>query len=115
MSSSATSVQVQMPQMGISVSEGTILEWRKAVGDEVAADEIDGAPVVITGFRPGHDDHDECARILATLVTTLDLAIDDGVNVEVAFVEPAIAGHDSKHGLLDSARAVTATADVYLA
>ena len=28
-----------MPQMGISVSEGTILEWRKAVGDEVAADE----------------------------------------------------------------------------
>src|SRR5688572_8501554 len=28
-----------MPQMGISVSEGTILEWRKAVGDQVAADE----------------------------------------------------------------------------
>ena len=39
MSSSATSVQVQMPQMGISVSEGTILEWRKSVGDQVAADE----------------------------------------------------------------------------
>ena len=39
MSSSATSVQVEMPQMGISVSEGTILEWRKAVGDTVAADE----------------------------------------------------------------------------
>src|SRR5688500_491617 len=38
-SSSATSVQVEMPQMGISVSEGTILEWRKAVGDTVAADE----------------------------------------------------------------------------
>src|SRR5688500_10311598 len=38
-SSSATSVQVEMPQMGISVSEGTILEWRKAVGDQVAADE----------------------------------------------------------------------------
>ncbi len=28
-----------MPQMGISVSEGTILEWRKGVGDEVEADE----------------------------------------------------------------------------
>ena len=28
-----------MPQMGISVTEGTILEWRKAVGDPVAADE----------------------------------------------------------------------------
>jgi 2-oxoglutarate dehydrogenase complex dihydrolipoamide succinyltransferase (E2) component len=32
-------VSVQMPQMGISVSEGTILEWRKAVGDQVTADE----------------------------------------------------------------------------
>src|SRR5262245_17585709 len=28
-----------MPQMGISVSEGTILEWRKGVGDAVEADE----------------------------------------------------------------------------
>ena len=34
-----TLVSVSMPQMGISVSEGTILEWRKAEGDEVEADE----------------------------------------------------------------------------
>ena len=42
MSSSATDTQtvaVPMPQMGISVSEGTILEWHKAVGDPVEADE----------------------------------------------------------------------------
>ncbi|MDQ3728343.1 MAG: lipoyl domain-containing protein, partial [Actinomycetota bacterium] len=41
MSSSTTEnvVAVVMPQMGISVSEGTILEWRKAVGDPVDADE----------------------------------------------------------------------------
>ena len=32
-------ILVSMPQMGISVSEGTILEWRKAVGDQVSADE----------------------------------------------------------------------------
>ena len=32
-------VEVSMPQMGISVSEGTILEWRKAAGDAVTADE----------------------------------------------------------------------------
>jgi 2-oxoglutarate dehydrogenase complex dihydrolipoamide succinyltransferase (E2) component len=32
-------VVVVMPQMGISVSEGTLLEWRKGVGDSVAADE----------------------------------------------------------------------------
>ena len=32
-------VPVAMPQMGISVSEGTIVEWRKQAGDWVAADE----------------------------------------------------------------------------
>src|SRR5919106_4776229 len=39
MSSSATSVSVEMPKMGISVSEGTIVEWRKQPGDWVEADE----------------------------------------------------------------------------
>src|SRR3954453_1355820 len=34
-----TTVQVVMPAMGDSVSEGTILEWRKQEGDEVAVDE----------------------------------------------------------------------------
>jgi 2-oxoglutarate dehydrogenase E2 component (dihydrolipoamide succinyltransferase) len=28
-----------MPQMGVSVAEGTIVEWRKRVGDWVEADE----------------------------------------------------------------------------
>ena len=32
-------VQVVMPAMGDSVAEGTVLEWRKQVGDDVAADE----------------------------------------------------------------------------
>ncbi|HEV8151805.1 MAG TPA: dihydrolipoamide acetyltransferase family protein [Solirubrobacteraceae bacterium] len=42
MSSSSTDaalVDVTMPQMGVSVSEGTVVEWRKQVGDEVARDE----------------------------------------------------------------------------
>ena len=41
MNSSATEtlVEVAMPKMGISVSEGTILEWRKQPGDWVEADE----------------------------------------------------------------------------
>src|SRR3954452_13026294 len=34
-----TTVQVTFPQMGESVSEGTVLEWRKQVGDAVEADE----------------------------------------------------------------------------
>src|ERR687885_1675914 len=34
-----TTVQITFPQMGESVSEGTVLEWRKQVGDTVEADE----------------------------------------------------------------------------
>jgi pyruvate/2-oxoglutarate dehydrogenase complex dihydrolipoamide acyltransferase (E2) component len=36
---SATLTDVTMPQMGVSVSEGTIVEWRKQVGDWVAYEE----------------------------------------------------------------------------
>ena len=32
-------VQITMPQMGESVTEGTVLEWRKQVGDRVELDE----------------------------------------------------------------------------
>ena len=42
MNSSATNtttVEVHMPQMGVSVAEGTITEWRKRPGDWVEADE----------------------------------------------------------------------------
>src|SRR6266480_971266 len=34
-----TTVQITMPEMGESVTEGTILEWLKQVGDPVEADE----------------------------------------------------------------------------
>jgi len=34
-----TAVEVVMPQMGVSVSEGTITKWLKQVGEEVQADE----------------------------------------------------------------------------
>jgi 2-oxoglutarate dehydrogenase E1 component len=34
-----TTIQVVMPQMGDSVAEGTVLEWRKAEGERVTADE----------------------------------------------------------------------------
>jgi 2-oxoglutarate dehydrogenase E2 component (dihydrolipoamide succinyltransferase) len=34
-----STVVVPMPHMGVSVEEGTVIEWLKAVGDEVAAEE----------------------------------------------------------------------------
>jgi pyruvate/2-oxoglutarate dehydrogenase complex dihydrolipoamide acyltransferase (E2) component len=33
-------VDVAMPQMGVSVAEGTVVEWKKQVGDWIEADEI---------------------------------------------------------------------------
>src|SRR3954447_7877590 len=34
-----TSIDVVMPQMGVSVSEGTIVRWVKQVGEPIEADE----------------------------------------------------------------------------
>src|SRR5215216_1673427 len=34
-----TAVDVVMPQMGVSVSEGTVTKWLKSVGEEVQADD----------------------------------------------------------------------------
>ena len=34
------SIEVAMPQMGVSVAEGTIIEWRKRPGDWVESDEV---------------------------------------------------------------------------
>jgi pyruvate dehydrogenase E2 component (dihydrolipoamide acetyltransferase) len=34
-----TQIDVVMPQMGVSVSEGTITKWLKAEGEQIAADE----------------------------------------------------------------------------
>jgi 2-oxoisovalerate dehydrogenase E2 component (dihydrolipoyl transacylase) len=36
----AVTVEVTMPQMGVSVAEGTILKWLKREGDRVEADEV---------------------------------------------------------------------------
>src|SRR5215212_6274458 len=36
----AASIEVTLPAMGESVTEGTILEWRKQEGDAIEADEI---------------------------------------------------------------------------
>ena len=39
-SSTETLIDVAMPQMGVSVVEGTVVEWKKQPGDWVEADEI---------------------------------------------------------------------------
>jgi len=37
---SSLTTEIQMPQMGVSVVEGTVVEWKKQVGDWIEADEV---------------------------------------------------------------------------
>jgi pyruvate/2-oxoglutarate dehydrogenase complex dihydrolipoamide acyltransferase (E2) component len=37
---SSLTTEITMPQMGVSVAEGTVVEWKKQVGDWVEADEV---------------------------------------------------------------------------
>jgi hypothetical protein len=84
-------------------------------GDELrdAADLVDDA-LVVCGFDPGHDDADVAGDIVATLRSTLDDAVADGVQIDTVFVEPAIAGPESMPGLLDQDRATTPASDAFL-
>src|ERR671922_2258353 len=74
-------VEIQMPQMGESVTEGTVLEWHKEEGEfveegetvvEVSTDKVDAevpAPQsgVITRILRGEDETIEVGGVLAEL------------------------------------------------
>ncbi|HMT05675.1 MAG TPA: multifunctional oxoglutarate decarboxylase/oxoglutarate dehydrogenase thiamine pyrophosphate-binding subunit/dihydrolipoyllysine-residue succinyltransferase subunit [Solirubrobacterales bacterium] len=77
----ATAVEVTMPEMGESVTEGTVLEWHVAVGDtieegetlvEVSTDKVDAeVPAPVTGtiaeLRAEVDDEIEIGSVLAVI------------------------------------------------
>src|SRR3954452_2035983 len=85
-------VEIQMPQMGESVNEGTVLEWRKQEGEfvsegetvvEVSTDKIDAevpAPTsgVITRIVKGPDETIEVGGVLAELDPSADGASGNG-------------------------------------
>jgi 2-oxoglutarate decarboxylase len=72
-----TTVQVAMPQMGDSVTEGTVLEWHKSVGDFVDADET------IVEISTDKVDAEVPAPASGTLV---ELLVEAGDTVEVGQV-----------------------------
>jgi 2-oxoglutarate dehydrogenase dihydrolipoamide succinyltransferase (E2 component) len=93
-----TTVQVTMPQMGVSVAEGTILEWRKRPGDWVEADETvcdvttDKVDVEIPSPATGR-----LSKILAEPGTTLAVGevmaeIDTGASAGEAHPDEGQAG-----------------------
>src|SRR3954462_4213997 len=88
----AETVEIQMPQTGASVTEGTVLEWHKQEGEfvsegetvvEVSTDKIDAevpAPAsgVITRIVKGPDETIEVGGVLAELDPTAEPSADGG-------------------------------------
>src|SRR4051812_27269489 len=91
-----TTVEITLPAMGESVTEGTVLEWRKQVGDHVEADEpivdvstdkVDAeVPAPVSGTLTAiHAEPDETVAVGAVLG---EISVDDGA--------PASNGGDAK-------------------
>jgi pyruvate/2-oxoglutarate dehydrogenase complex dihydrolipoamide acyltransferase (E2) component len=87
-SSTETTVDVAMPQMGVSVAEGTVVEWKKQPGDWIEADEI------IASISTDKIDTD--VESPATGRVT-EILVDVGATVEVGTVMARIAT-DAKPG-----------------
>jgi hypothetical protein len=77
-----------------------------------AADAVDTA--LVAGVSAGHHDPGVAGDIVAALRSTLDDACADGVPIEVAFLEPGIAGPESPAGLLAVDRSPTPSSDAFL-
>src|SRR3954464_5929500 len=78
-----TAVEVSMPQMGVSVAEGTVVEWKKRVGDWVEADE----PIVEISTDKVET---EVPSPATGRVTSLDVEV--GATVDVGTVLARTAG-----------------------
>jgi len=107
-SSTETTVDVAMPQMGVSVAEGTVVEWKKQPGDWVEADEI------IASISTDKIDTDVESPATGRVQ---EILVEVGATVEVGTVMARIAtdakpgeAHASEHD--SSAAAGTSEADV---
>jgi pyruvate/2-oxoglutarate dehydrogenase complex dihydrolipoamide acyltransferase (E2) component len=106
-STETTLIDVTMPQMGVSVAEGTVVEWKKQAGDWVQADEI------IAAISTDKIDTDVEAPATGRVQEVL---VDVGTTVDVGTVLARIAT-DAKPGEAhrsesDAASGGTSEADV---
>jgi pyruvate/2-oxoglutarate dehydrogenase complex dihydrolipoamide acyltransferase (E2) component len=81
-------IDVTMPQMGVSVAEGTVVEWKKQVGDWVEADEI------IASISTDKIDTDVESPATGRVQ---EILVDVGTTVEVGTVMARVAT-DAKPG-----------------
>jgi pyruvate/2-oxoglutarate dehydrogenase complex dihydrolipoamide acyltransferase (E2) component len=81
----ATLVDVTMPQMGVSVAEGTIVSWAKQIGDRVEADET------ICEISTDKIDTEVPAPVTGTVAEIL-VEVDSTVDVGVVLARIAAVG-----------------------
>src|SRR5690349_9404808 len=103
-----TTVQITLPAMGESVTEGTVLEWRKQVGDRVEADEpivdvstdkVDAeVPAPVSGTLTAiHVQPDEVVQVGAVLG---EISVDDGAPAAAPEAPDAPAAESNGSGEL---------------
>src|SRR3954468_11662218 len=86
-----------MPQMGVSVAEGTVVEWKKQVGDWVEADEIIAS---ISTDKIDTDVESPATGRLAEIVVPVGDTVDVGtVMARIATDARPGEAHQSENGL----------------
>ena len=96
--------------------DGRLDQIRVRLHDTIgaAADAAADHQLIISQFTPHHHDADVAGQLVASFVNAVTGAIDDGVDLGVVFLDPAIAGPDSPNGLLSAERAPQPAAEAYL-
>ncbi len=111
-------IDVVMPKMGESITEGTILEWKKRVGDSIAMDEIlleigtdkvdseipSSAEGVIVEILAKPNDVIEVGKVIAKIDSEKESSkskdsfenIDESFSADLSKVEEKISINDSK-------------------
>jgi 2-oxoglutarate dehydrogenase dihydrolipoamide succinyltransferase (E2 component) len=75
-SSTSTVVDVTMPQMGVSVAEGTVVAWRVGVGDPIAAEET---ICEISTDKIDTEVPSPVAGVVSEILVQVDQTVDVGV------------------------------------
>src|SRR5262245_24325424 len=86
-----------MPQMGVSVAEGTVVEWKKRVGDWIEADEIIAS---ISTDKIDTDVESPATGRVAEIIVNVGDTVDVGtVMARIATDARPGEAHQSENGL----------------
>jgi pyruvate/2-oxoglutarate dehydrogenase complex dihydrolipoamide acyltransferase (E2) component len=109
-STDTTLVDVVMPQMGVSVSEGTIVEWRKQVGDWV---EYEEAIVDISTDKIDTEVPSPAAGRVAEIVVEVGTTVDVGTVLArlATDAKPGQAHASEQNGAPPTSEAAAATGE----